>query len=60
VRHVRWLSLVAYPLTGGFKPWSLIPLALVGPLLRLEDAVSGTMGRLLGFRILITIENCSL
>jgi len=60
VRHVRWLSLFAYPLTGGFKPWSLIPLALVGPLLRLEDAVSGTMGRLLGFRVLITIEKCSL
>jgi SAM-dependent methyltransferase len=59
VRHVRWLSLFAYPLTGGFKPWSLIPLALVRPLLRLEDVVSGTMGRLLGFRILITIEKCS-
>jgi SAM-dependent methyltransferase len=56
VRHVRWLSLFAYPLTGGFKPWSLIPLALVGPLLRLEDVVSGTMGRVLGFRVLITIE----
>jgi SAM-dependent methyltransferase len=60
VRQVRWLSLFAYPLTGGFKPWSLIPLPLVGPLLRLEDAVSGTMGRLLGFRVLITIEKCSL
>jgi SAM-dependent methyltransferase len=60
VRHVRWLSLFAYPLTGGFKPWCLIPLPLVGPLLRLEDAVSGTMGRLLGFRVLITIEKCSL
>ena len=59
VRHVRWLSLFAYPLAGGFKPWSLIPLPLVGPVLRLEDAISGTMGRLLGFRVLITIEKCS-
>ena len=56
IRHVRWLSLFAYPLTGGFKPWSLIPLPFVRPLLRFEDAVAGTTGRLFGFRVLITIE----
>jgi hypothetical protein len=49
---------LAYPLTGGFNPWSLIPLPFIRPLLRLEDAVSRTMGRLLGFRVLITIEKC--
>jgi SAM-dependent methyltransferase len=59
VRQVRWLSLFAYPLTCGFKRWSLIPVALVGPLLRLEDAVSATMGRLLGFRVLITFKKCT-
>jgi SAM-dependent methyltransferase len=59
VCHVCWLSLFAYPLTGGFKTWSLIPFSLVGPILRLEDAVAGRVGRLLGFRILITIEKCS-
>src|SRR5215510_3337406 len=58
LRQVRWLSLFAYPLTGGFKPWCLIPLPAVSPLLRLEDAVSQTIGRLLGFRVLITIEKC--
>ena len=56
VRHVRWLSLFAYPLSGGFKPWSLIPSSLIGPVLRFEDVVSGIIGRLLGFKILIAIE----
>jgi hypothetical protein len=48
--------LFAYPLSGGFKPWSLIPSSLIGPVLRFEDVVSGIIGRLLGFRILIAIE----
>jgi hypothetical protein len=25
VRRVEWLSLFAYPLSGGFQPWSLCP-----------------------------------
>jgi SAM-dependent methyltransferase len=56
VCRVRWLSLFAYPLSGGFKPWSLIPHSLIGPVLRFEDIVSGIIGRLLGFRVLIAIE----
>jgi SAM-dependent methyltransferase len=58
VCHVRWLSFLAYPLSGGFKTWSLIPLRLVAPVLRFEDLISGMVGRLLGFRILVTIERC--
>jgi SAM-dependent methyltransferase len=56
VCHVRWLSLFAYPLTGGFKTWSLIPVSLVGPILRLEDLVSCVIGRFLGFRLLVIIQ----
>jgi SAM-dependent methyltransferase len=56
VCHVRWLSLFAYPLTGGFKRWSLIPVSLVKPVLRLEDSISRLIGRFLGFRLLVTIE----
>ena len=33
IRERRWLSLWAYPLSGGFRPWRLIPEPLVGPLL---------------------------
>jgi SAM-dependent methyltransferase len=60
VRHVRWLSLFAYPLSGGFKSWSLVPASLIAPILRVEDVVSGIIGRLLGFRVLIAIEKHSL
>ncbi len=56
VRRVRWLSLFAYPLSGGFNSWSLIPAFLVAPVIWLEDAIAGVAGRLMGFRILITIE----
>jgi SAM-dependent methyltransferase len=59
VCHVRWLSLFAYPLSGGFKSWSLIPYSLIAPVLRFEDIVSGVIGRLLGFRVLIVIEKRS-
>ena len=31
VRSVKWLSLFAYPMSGGFQNWSLMPAALVRP-----------------------------
>jgi SAM-dependent methyltransferase len=52
----RWLSLFAYPLSGGFQHWSLIPQSLVAPVLRLEDIFAPIFGGLLGFRLLIVIE----
>lgn len=52
----EWLSLFAYPLTGGFKPWSLVPARLVKPLLRLEGVLSPIVGGLLAFRLLIVLE----
>jgi len=51
-----WLSLFAYPLSGGFQPWCLIPHGLVAPLLWVEDRIAPLLGRLLGFRLLIVIE----
>lgn len=51
-----WLSLVAYPLTGGFKSWSLIPAGWVGPLLRLEDKLAPLLGGLMAFRLLVVLE----
>lgn len=52
----RYLSLFAYPLSGGFKPWSLIPHALVAPVLWIEDRIAPLLGPLMGFRLLIVIE----
>ena len=56
VAQVDWFSLAVYPLSGGFKSWSLIPRALVGPALRIERAIETALGRLIAFRMLIVIE----
>jgi SAM-dependent methyltransferase len=56
ILDVRWLSLFAYPLTGGFKSWSLIPVNWVAPLLRVEDFLLPLLGSVMGFRLLIAME----
>ena len=52
----EWLSLFAYPLTGGFKPWSLIPARAVAPALRLEKVLSPVLGRVMAFRVFVVLE----
>ncbi len=56
IKRCQWLSLLAYPLSGGFQPWSLIPRGLVAPVLRLENLLAPVLGRIFGFRLLIVIE----
>lgn len=50
------LSLFAYPLSGGFRRFGLIPAGLVPPLLRIEDALMPLLGPLMAFRLLVAIE----
>jgi len=50
------LSLIAYPASGGFRPWTLVPTAVVQKLLRLEDIVAPVLGGLMAFRQLVVIE----
>lgn len=52
----KYLSLAVYPLSGGFRPWSLMPARLVEPLLGLEARVVRVLGRLMGFRLLLVYE----
>lgn len=52
----RWLSLFVYPMTGGFKSWSLMPAALVSPLLRLEEWILPVLGPLMAFRLMAVLE----
>jgi SAM-dependent methyltransferase len=52
----EWLSLLCYPLSGGFKSWSLLPAALVRMLLPFEDAVAPIIGRWIGFRLFVVLE----
>lgn len=56
VLDVRRLSLFAYPLSGGFKKWSLIPGFAVAPVLALERILIPWLGCLLAFRMLIVVE----
>ena len=54
--ELRRLSLFAYPLSGGFQAWSLIPGAAVGPVLRLEAMLEPLLGPLMAFRQLAVLE----
>src|SRR5688500_16001238 len=56
IQKVDWFSLATYPLSGGFKPWSLLPLGLASRLLRLEHLVEPIVGRIAAFRMLLVVE----
>jgi hypothetical protein len=56
IRETRWLSFVAYPFSGGFKPWSLIGERTARNLLSFERKLEPVLGRLFGFRLLLVIE----
>ncbi|MDA8021005.1 MAG: class I SAM-dependent methyltransferase [Thermoanaerobaculia bacterium] len=53
---MRRLSLWAYPLSGGFQRWQLIPTCLVGPVLGLERVVLPILGPLAAFRLCVVLE----
>jgi hypothetical protein len=52
LEKVERFSFVAYPLSGGFRPWSLVPDALARPLLSAEWAMRKIFGRMAAFRLL--------
>ncbi len=58
LRIVRtdWFSFFAYPLSGGFKPWSLISAPAATWMLRIENAIEPILGRTAGFRMTLVIE----
>jgi SAM-dependent methyltransferase len=56
VRSVNWLSLLAYPMSGGFQSWSLMPAALVGAVLAFEDRVPQAVRRQIAFRMMVVLE----
>ena len=56
ITETKWFSLVVYPLSGGFKAWSLFPSRLAPTFLRWERAFEAAVGPVLGFRILMVIE----
>jgi SAM-dependent methyltransferase len=56
VRSVDWQSLFAYPMSGGFQKWSLIPGAAVGAMLAFERKVPQFVRRHLAFRMIVVLE----
>ncbi len=55
--HRQFMSMIVYPLSGGFREWSLIPMSAVGPLLSLERRLlCPLLGRVAAFRLLVIIE----
>jgi SAM-dependent methyltransferase len=53
---VSYHALFAYPLSGGFRKWSLVPQGLVGPLLRVEKKLMPILGPLMAFRLLAVLR----
>jgi SAM-dependent methyltransferase len=56
IMRTDWISLAAYPLTGGFKPWSLLTERLARGLLAAERRIEPLVGRAFSFRMLLVIE----
>jgi SAM-dependent methyltransferase len=56
VRRVDWLSLLAYPMSGGFQKWSLMPAPLVAPTLALERRVPAAIRKHVAFRMMVVLE----
>jgi SAM-dependent methyltransferase len=52
----RPLGLFAYPLSGGFKAWSLMPARAVAATHAVEDRLAPVIGRLCAFRLLGVLE----
>jgi SAM-dependent methyltransferase len=59
IASVQWFSLAAYPLSGGFKPWSLVGDGVTRRLLRIERALEPALGRFAGFRMLLLVEKAT-
>jgi hypothetical protein len=49
-------SFAAYPLSGGFKPWSRVGHGMARHLLRIERAVEPVFGCLTAFRMMLVVE----
>lgn len=56
LRQVDYFSLWAYPLSGGFKPWSLVPNGCVNSVLKFEKKLEPILGKFLAFRVMAVVE----
>lgn len=55
VSKIEWMGSIAYPLSGGFRQWCLLPEFIVKPILALESVIDKLFGRFVAFRLLVVI-----
>jgi SAM-dependent methyltransferase len=55
LRQIKRLAYFAYPLSGGFDYPSLLPVGMIGPMVRLERKLE-RLGRVLAFRLFVVLE----
>jgi SAM-dependent methyltransferase len=60
VKTVERLACLAYPLSCGFRPWSLIPAGAVGAAGVLENILGPVLKPLMAFRLFVVLEKRSL
>jgi len=53
---LKYLDCVVYPLSGGFRPWCLIPVPLTYYMLKIEHKLIRVLGPLIAFRMYCVIE----
>jgi SAM-dependent methyltransferase len=51
-----WLSVIAYPLSGGFKNWCLVPAGAAEWLIRMEDHLPRGVRQHAAFRLFVVLE----
>ena len=56
IADVTWFSFAVYPLSGGFKSWSLVNGAMARLGLAVERRLEAALGRVAGFRMMLVIE----
>jgi SAM-dependent methyltransferase len=56
VRRIEWLSLFAYPLSGGLKRWCLCPSRMTEALVRFEDRLPHSVRAFFGFRLFVAMQ----
>ena len=57
LHQVKTFDLFYYPLTGGFRKWTLIPSGIAKGLLAADRLLGRWLGRLFGYRILLVMDN---
>ena len=56
LKALKTFDLFYYPLTGGFRPWTLIPAPAARGLLKADRWLGRWLGRWFGYRILLAFE----